>query len=262
MVISLATAVVTGCTYVVSHDFDQLVYVFPLCEEYVPELKFIIVCGFRCSTIIFFCFATISPSHYIVYGLLLFKLEENIILHSLKNINQNYDDQDELDQESHNIIKERLLFCLKRHINFRSATVKILKKTENLVFPLQLAGVLYFISIVVNSITLEGTASKLLYWRLFSITLTAFVTLVGVTVHGQKIEDLSDNILDCLVSIKWYHWNDANKKLYLMFLKNSLKPFKIKFTENISVNYRMGVEILKTFFSFISVVRQLQNKKN
>ena len=28
-----------------------------------------------------------------------------------------------------------------------------------------------------------------------------------------------------------------------MFLKNSLKPFKIKFTENISVNYRMGVEV-------------------
>ncbi|KAJ3664096.1 hypothetical protein Zmor_008292 [Zophobas morio] len=261
MVTSLVSGCITGITYAsFSDDENQLVFFFPLCEEYFPRWKLIVKWGFRFSIVLVYCLAVVSPSHYIVYCLLLFKVEENILLYYIKNINQNYENQDQLDVTSQNIIKQRLIFCLKRHIFFSRSTPKLFIKSENLVLPLQIEGALYFMCIVINMFGLGDAVSKLSYVHLISLITTACVSLAGLSVYGQKIEDLSDNIFNCLIDVKWYHWNDANKKLYLMFLQNSLKPFKIKFTENISVNYKMGLEIIKTFFSFISVVNQLQQK--
>ncbi|KAJ3664094.1 hypothetical protein Zmor_008290 [Zophobas morio] len=263
MVTSLVSGCITGITYAsFSDDENQLVFFFPLCEEYFPRLKFIVKWGFRLSIVFVYCLAVVSPSHYIVYSLLLFKVEENILLHYIKNINQNYENEDQVDVASQNIIKQRLIFCLKRHIFFSRSTRKLFMKSENLVLPLQIEGALYFMCIVINMFGLGDAVSKLSYVHLISLITTACVTLAGLSVYGQKIEDLSDNIFNCLIDVKWYHWNEANKKLYLMFLQNSLKPFKIKFTENISVNYKMGLEIIKTFFSFISVVNQLQQNKD
>ena len=119
MVISLICGIVTGSTYAIASDEEnQLVYIFPLCEEYFPTWTFIVEWGFRCSIIFIYCLAITSPSHYIIYGLLLIRLEEHRLLHSLRNVNQNYEKQEQLDLASQNIIKERLISCLKRHIHF------------------------------------------------------------------------------------------------------------------------------------------------
>ena len=120
MVTSLVSGCITGITYAsFSDDENQLVFVFPLCEEYFPNWKFIVKWGFKFSIVFIYCIAIVSPSHYMAYGLLLSKVEENILLHYIKNINENYETQEQLDVASQSIIKQRLIFCLKRHIFFK-----------------------------------------------------------------------------------------------------------------------------------------------
>ena len=131
MVTSLVSGCITGITYAsFSDDENQLVFFFPLCEEYFPRWKLIVKWGFRFSIVLVYCLAVVSPSHYIVYILLLFKVEENILLHYIKNINQNFENQDQVHVASQNIIKQRLIFCLKRHIFFSR-----LNLSKNYVFP-------------------------------------------------------------------------------------------------------------------------------
>ena len=123
MVTSVVSAAITGIIYAVASVEDkQLIYIFPLCEKFFPELSFLLELGFRFSLMFLFCIAMISPSHFVLYGLLLFKLEANILSHYIKNINQNYEKTEQLDLKSHNVIKDRLLVCVKHHISFNRLT--------------------------------------------------------------------------------------------------------------------------------------------
>ncbi|KAJ3656691.1 hypothetical protein Zmor_015744 [Zophobas morio] len=72
----------------------------------------------------------------------------------------------------------------------------------------------------------------------------------------------SDEIFDTSVRVKWYHWSQANKKTYLIYLINAQKPFKISFSENISLNYQLAVDILGAFVSALTFVVQLQNARD
>lgn len=41
----------------------------------------------------------------------------------------------------------------------------------------------------------------------------------------------------------WYYWNDKNKKIYLLHLLKSEKPYKLQYSQNVSVNYELGVSV-------------------
>jgi hypothetical protein len=42
---------------------------------------------------------------------------------------------------------------------------------------------------------------------------------------------------------KWYTWNKRNRKTFLIMLSNSVAPIKIKFTENVAINYALGMSV-------------------
>ncbi|KAJ3644836.1 hypothetical protein Zmor_022538 [Zophobas morio] len=98
------------------------------------------------------------------------------------------------------------------------------------------------------------------YPRIILLGISAFVVLFGLSKTGQEVEDMSSDIFDISLHVDWCDWNEANKKMYLMLLINTQKQFKIKYSDNISLNYQMGVEIVKTFFSIISVMSKLQKQ--
>ena len=50
-------------------------------------------------------------------------------------------------------------------------------------------------------------------------------------------------INDTLMAIERYDWNDSNKKIYLMFLLSAIKPFRIQFSENFSLNYNKAIQV-------------------
>lgn len=52
------------------------------------------------------------------------------------------------------------------------------------------------------------------------------------------------SIFEELILVNWYHWNESNKKNYLTALITSFKIFKIKVSDNISLNYKLGLEVM------------------
>ena len=55
----------------------------------------------------------------------------------------------------------------------------------------------------------------------------------------------SDNIFTTLVMTKWYNFNCANRKTFLLMLCNSMEPINLNFSKEIAINYRLGVAVRK-----------------
>ena len=96
------------------------------------------------------------------------------------------------------------------------------------------------------------------YFRIAALAVLVSTILVGFVLSGQGIEDMVSYVLDVLFQIpdlqwqdlfnalrevSWYHWNPTNKKIYLIFLTNSSRVYKIKYTENISLNHKLGLQV-------------------
>ncbi|RZB40426.1 hypothetical protein BDFB_006814 [Asbolus verrucosus] len=80
--------------------------------------------------------------------------------------------------------------------------------------------------------------------------------------YQKEIEKLSEHtseIFESLKELRWYHWNKKIKKLYLIFLLNVEKPFRIQFSEDMSINYDLGTSVGKAVYSMLSVLSQIQD---
>ncbi|XP_063915849.1 uncharacterized protein LOC135131912 [Zophobas morio] len=115
-------------------------------------------------------------------------------------------------------------------------------------------------SVILVFFAFEGSLSDQ-YVRIAATAVMTSATLLGFAIGGQGIEDLSEEIYEVLNEVEWYHWNLKNKKNYLFFLMNAKRKFKIKYSENISLNYQLGLKVLKAIFSAMSVIYNLQQKK-
>ncbi|KAJ3640745.1 hypothetical protein Zmor_027288 [Zophobas morio] len=99
------------------------------------------------------------------------------------------------------------------------------------------------------------------YLRIAALGVEVITVLAAFVVSGQKIEDAAERVFDVLREVDWYHWNQINKKIYLIFLTNASRVLKIKYSENISLNHKLGIEVVKGVFSAISLTYSLQHKK-
>ena len=117
MIISFVLAAISGILFTIPSEKDpDIFFIYSLIQQHFPEWKYLLTWGFKCSVVPLACITTMSPAHYLIYGLVHFKLQENVLLHNIENINGNYDNDEFLDPESQNVINERLLSCLKHHI--------------------------------------------------------------------------------------------------------------------------------------------------
>ncbi|KAJ3664342.1 hypothetical protein Zmor_008523 [Zophobas morio] len=97
------------------------------------------------------------------------------------------------------------------------------------------------------------------YLRLNTIMVAAVLVTLHTIKLGQYVEDRSSEILEILQQMKWYYWNRENKNLYLMFLLDAQKPFQLKFSDTVAVNYSLGVSVAKFIYSTISVTSRLRD---
>ena len=58
-----------------------------------------------------------------------------------------------------------------------------------------------------------------------------------------------DVTLSAINKVAWYNFNHSNKRSYLIFLLNMMQPWKLKFSENYSVNYELGRAVCFWFLS-------------
>ena len=117
MIISLVLAAISGILFTIPSEKDpDMFFIYSLIQQHFPEWKYLLTWGFKCSVVPLACISAMSPAHYLIYGLVPFKLQVNVLLHNIENINKNYEKNEFLNSESQNVINERLLSCLKHHI--------------------------------------------------------------------------------------------------------------------------------------------------
>jgi hypothetical protein len=58
-----------------------------------------------------------------------------------------------------------------------------------------------------------------------------------------------------LSALKWYTWNNKNKKILLTILSRTGRPLKIKFSENFVVNNRILLFVRQILLFFVVTVK-------
>ncbi|CAH1372992.1 unnamed protein product, partial [Tenebrio molitor] len=89
-------------------------------------------------------------------------------------------------------------------------------------------GCTYGIAIMI--LVLKGT----LYYNFVQITMgcvTFFSTVAAIFIGCQTLQDESNKICETILSAPWYHWNHSIRKDLLIFLLNSNKPMRLKFSD-------------------------------
>ena len=115
--------VICGISFAIPSEEDKdIFYPFSLSQEFFPELEYFVTWGFKCCCVLIGFVGAISPAHYLVYALLHFQLQANVLLLNIENINKNYEKNEFPDTETQNVIKKRLLLCLKHHISISRLT--------------------------------------------------------------------------------------------------------------------------------------------
>ncbi|XP_063906176.1 uncharacterized protein LOC135124886 [Zophobas morio] len=233
-------------------DDDNVFFAFNLAKIYLPGWKIVLKNIARCFA---FPASYLSASIACLNLLYLFQVGNLNIqkcLLQIKKINATTN-QDE--------IARSLKFLLNSLTTNEGFIREAAKRAEFLVLPLKVMASAAMMSIVVFYFGFEGSLRDQ-YFRIFGLALIAINAVVGTPAVGQAIEDFMSQVFDALVQVEWCDWNESNKKMYLMLLIASSKPIKIKFSENISVNYEFGVELAKTVFSTISVMERLHTSKS
>jgi hypothetical protein len=75
---------------------------------------------------------------------------------------------------------------------------------------------------------------------------------VSVTFREENVLSIfqSEEIVAALHALNWYNFDKNNKKIYLIMLTNAMQTHRVKFTENYSVNYDLGVQVCSLFKTF------------
>ncbi|XP_044270139.1 uncharacterized protein LOC123014901 isoform X2 [Tribolium madens] len=121
-----------------------------------------------------------------------------------------------------------------------------------------ISGVILGVSIIFFLFSFEGSFQHR-YPRLVTLVISGGLTFTHVTIAGQLIEE-GLTFIEILSATEWYCWNIQNRKTFALLLQNAQKIFKVQFSENISVNYELGISIGKSIYSMVSVLAQLRNK--
>nr|XP_015837951.1 PREDICTED: uncharacterized protein LOC103314752 isoform X2 [Tribolium castaneum] len=184
-----------------------------------------------------------APCLQICYMIKHTQYQVGILKSILENIHQGFDNLDELvyDDNFHKEIKKRLVFCIKRHINITLVGRKMVRDTGIFVLFLSISGAMLGVSLMMFFYVIEDTPT-FVNVRLCALIFAATITGMLYVIQGQNTEDISEECFQTLTEMGWYYWNEENKRIYQLLFINSCEPFSIRFSENMAVNYKLGIE--------------------
>ncbi|EFA04741.1 odorant receptor 330 [Tribolium castaneum] len=148
--------------------------------------------------------------------------------------------------------EQRLKFCIKRSQEFIKICVTKNKEIGSLIPGFAICGL--FLGIGITFFLSTGTFTTEYYLRMGVTSICGATTFSALIWSAQTTETMTSDLVMVINEVNWYNFNQTNKKLYLTFLMNTMKERKIKFTENYSVNYQLGLAIVRGIYSVISVV--------
>ncbi|EFA04744.1 odorant receptor 333 [Tribolium castaneum] len=150
------------------------------------------------------------------------------------------------------LINQRLTFLIKRGQEIVKFHIKKTNEIRTLIPAFSVCtctmgiGVVFFI--------ISDNFIREYYFRMGMVSLVTVSTFAAGIWSGQSMETNLNEITTALNEVKWYNFNKSNRKLYLIFLTTSMRERKIKITENYSLNYQLGLTIVRGIYSVISVI--------
>ncbi|KAJ3654127.1 hypothetical protein Zmor_013340 [Zophobas morio] len=225
----------------------RVFYEIALLEDIFPKWSAVLTTIHRIQALLVRFFTMVASFGQFLYPFYNSRFQLYMLLYFIKNINE----KSTIDQWR---IEQRLLFCFRIYIIFSKASRKMLKKIEVVSLAYQVLILVWSISLA-SYVLLDDLRQQ--NFRFVSLSLCGLFMLVILFQIGQDTEDSVTRIFDSLVSIEWYNWNESNKKIYLMFLVSALKPYRVQFSENYSLNYNMAGQLLQSAASVVLVVYQL-----
>ncbi|EFA01417.1 odorant receptor 285 [Tribolium castaneum] len=240
-----------------TEDDTDFIFSIALMDRFVPEWKSVLMWPYRFSLFPLAVILT-TPCFVVIYVVHHARFQMLLLLHYLKNVNSGHMTQSIGNARFQKEIRKRLKFCIKRHNHIITSLNQCRIDLYNLIIVFAVTGGLMLISILIFLFSFQGSF-KSQYVRVTAFTIEYILTFSHVIVVGQMSENVTFEFFQILKTVDWNRWNLSNQKTYLVFLENTQNHFKIQFSENIALNYELGVSILKTVASMLSVLNQIKS---
>ncbi|KAJ3664065.1 hypothetical protein Zmor_008269 [Zophobas morio] len=262
LIVTVFLAVINGIAFTIPDENDKDFFLpFIVFERFFPIFERVLILGCRLNVVLITIIMT-TPFNMIMYFCGHIRVQFTMFVVCLENLDYGYDNVDPLkslyNDEYQKEVTRRLKFCIERHIRIYSVANRILRDLRHFIFIFSIIAVLYTIGILVYGATFPLSSPQRYLYVLSMVVCFIFIFLHMIWT-GQATENVTSQMFEALKQTAWYCWNEKNKKIFLMFVLNGRKAFKLQFSQNVSVNYQLGVSILKSVFSAVTVLARLQN---
>ncbi|KAJ3657161.1 hypothetical protein Zmor_016181 [Zophobas morio] len=221
--------------------------------SYIPDYIFSVV-RLTAHVIIFLI---IAHPYQIVYITQVMKFQMYLFNNYIEEVCCMYEegkDEENLvnDRKYQEEINLKLKLLVRRHCDFKRWRTRCLEIIHTFIIPFSVDAGVHLFLVMYFIVTREQSPTIVICYNVIYIFLLLSV-FVGVIVGGETLQDESDNTFTTLVMTKWYNFNCANRRTFLLILCNNMQPIKLDFSRDIAINYRLGVAICKAVYSTVSV---------
>ncbi|EFA02953.1 odorant receptor 278 [Tribolium castaneum] len=257
--VNFLLAIVASYLYFSPLDSDnETFYMVRFIEEKIPDYAKICKIAYR-TTFLAMGYVMIVHSYQVIYASQHVRFQIIFFTEYVKKVVEFDEKISEeclfYNERFQTIVGKRLQNCVIRHIQFLKFDRIKIKEMSNLIAAFSLCGCLLGISI--SFYVLSGIFYREHFLRVALISVTAVSTFFALILAGQSMESKANSAHIIMNNIKWYNFNQSNKKAYLLLLMMSMKQYKIKFSENYSINYELGLTIVRGIYSIISVMANM-----
>nr|XP_008193107.2 PREDICTED: uncharacterized protein LOC103312945 isoform X1 [Tribolium castaneum] len=262
---------VTGLTFIQPLPKDSdIFFAYRLIHEHFPKHGQALEFLYRTTYVLISYIVAVQPFQ-IFYYCQHINFQLQISIETLKKIS----DWKTLSEDGENLIdnvkyqteiKRRLKFCIQRSQNFICLHTEKIKEVSTFIAGFAVCACLLGIGVIFYLIS--GNFTPEYYVRMGFTSVVGIIIFAATIWAGQSTESAVgciflnpsykifqiDEMVTSLNEVEWYNFDQSNKKLYLIFLINSMRERTIKFTENYSFNYQLGLAIVRGIYSVISIV--------
>ncbi|KAJ3659729.1 hypothetical protein Zmor_011403 [Zophobas morio] len=205
----------------------------------------------------------INVANMIAYYVYLGKSQIHLGLDVISHMSVDYNDYDEdtllHSAEYQRVIKRRMAFIVIRH----NELLRISRIATNLASQLLpwfvIGGIVMFLSALSNWYLVEVNIGYWLYVKNFCWLSTSTLTGALLVHCGQEIEDLTGAMFSVVNDVPWTSFNTSNKRTMLTILTVAQIPVKLQFTETVSLNYQLGIRMLRNVYSFAALFASVKS---
>ncbi|XP_015834443.2 uncharacterized protein LOC107397740 [Tribolium castaneum] len=244
--------------YMSFYGDEEIFYLIRFLEDHCPNHKRVLIKLYKISFVLL-GYVMVVHACQVLYATQHVRFQLILCAHFMANVTKqakNIKDEHLPDDNNYqNMIRERLKFCIIRHQEIRRFYFDKLEEMGNLIGGFALLGCFLGISFAMHMLTSEFLRYH--FARTVSSIIAGVTTFATVIAAGQSVETEVDISTRVVKEVKWYTFNESNKRSYMLMLLNSMQTYKIKFSENYSINYELGLSIVRGVFSIVSVVVQL-----